>query len=267
MALCYYADINGKRELLRQTKQHLASLLDMHYILAELAYAGKAATAGTEYESKWDEVIAASEEHLYVAAYMGSLYGIEVNLEDFDNFDRGYSNGNYLESILNIGDTSPWPLKTDNEIMAVIQNELDGKDNEPWIVERYWEAFPDDPPVRRAGEGYEAQDWEGTWSAVENPWHQHWSAHKLLYEMPLCTNAPWVMSCEWAVIGCTPADFDASGTVDAADQTLHEDLLTTWAGTTCDAGNDWCAGADLDISGAADGDDRDFMTAAQGCVR
>jgi hypothetical protein len=35
----------------------------------------------------------------------------------------------------------------------------------------------------------------------------------------------------------------------------------------CSAGNGWCDGADLDRNGALDNDDRQFMAAAQGCVR
>lgn len=268
MALCYYSQINEKDDLLRKARRHLSHLLEMHYILADLAYTGAAASRGAAWEGAYADLIKANEEHLYVAAFMANLCGLEAPLEDFDNFSYGESYAAYLESILNLADTAPWTLLTDEEIMAQIQAELDGKiDGEPWIVERYWARFPDAPPVRRAGDGYEAINAAGEWQAVENPWHTIWSARKLAYEAPLCTKAPWVLSCDWAALGCARPDLDDSGAVDAADQTLHETLLATYSGVVCNEDNTWCEGADLDRSGAADADDRDFMTAAQGCVR
>jgi len=268
MALCYYAQINEKDALLTKARRHLSHLLEMHYILADLAYSGAAAAKGTAVEDDYAELLKSTEEHLYVAAFMANLCGLEAPLEDFDNFSFGESYAAYLETVLNLDDTAPWTLLTDEEIMALIQEELDGKiDKEPWIVERYWERFPDNPPIRRAGEGYEAINAAGAWQAVENPRHYVWSARKLAYEVPLCTKAPWVLSCDWAALGCARPDLDDSGTVDAADQTLHETLLTNYTGVACGEDNNWCEGADLDRNGAADNDDRDFMTAAQGCIR
>jgi hypothetical protein len=55
--------------------------------------------------------------------------------------------------------------------------------------------------------------------------------------------------------------------VDAADQALFDAAFTAYLGQTCDDGNTWCEGADLDRSGLADADDQAFMAAAAGCVR
>ena len=267
MALCYYADMNDKTQLLREAKAHLANLLDMHHILAELAYGGFEASLGTPQHAVWAELVDKVTEDQYVAAFTAALYGLDYDLEDFDNFSIGEGRAAYLESILAIGDTNPWPLLTDDEIMGLVQNELDGKTNEPWIVERYWERFPDGPPIRRAGEGYEAINADGQWQAAENPRHASWHAHRLMYEMALCTNAPWVMSCEWAALGCERPDLNDSGGVDASDQSLFDDLMVTYSGVTCDVDNTWCEGADLDRDGEVGNNDLAFMVAAQGCVR
>jgi len=266
-ALCYYADLTGKDDLLEEAKDALSNLIELHWILAELVY-GVADSPFRELPQEvYDELVESTEEHLYVAAVVGRLYGIEGPVEDLDNFSIGESRNNYIEAQLNRGDTSPYPLRDDTEIMAIIQNELDGKvDKEPWIVERYWDRFESGPPIVRDGDGYQVQDYAGDWAYVDNIDHAMYSASKLMFEMALCTKSPWTLSCDWAALGCERPDLDADGGVDADDRTLFDAAYATYSGQTCDAGNSWCEGADLDHSGAADQDDIDFIEAATGCV-
>ena len=57
-----------------------------------------------------------------------------------------------------------------------------------------------------------------------------------------------------------------SGLVDDADEALFTAAYNEYGtGATCSAGNDWCDGADLDLSGVLDDEDTAFMTAALGC--
>ena len=53
----------------------------------------------------------------------------------------------------------------------------------------------------------------------------------------------------------------------AADRALFDAAYAAYSGQECDEGNDWCEGADLNRSGAADEDDIAFIEAADGCVR
>ncbi len=265
MALCYYADLTGKADLLETARATLKNLIDLHRILAKLAYSAANSPNRTGDQAEFDQMTKDLAEELYHAAFMGALYGLETPLEDFENFQPGLNQQAYLESILSLGDTAPWPLITDDQIKTRVENSLAGEDS--WIVQRYRDRFGDVPPVRRAGDGYEAIGADGDWHPAENPHHQGYSASDLMWEMPLCTKAPWALSCDWARLGCARPDLDNSGAVDATDLQIFTDALAQYAGQTCDAGNSWCGGADLDHSGAADQDDADFMNAAQGCVR
>jgi hypothetical protein len=267
MGLCQYAKQTGKEALRREVRQTLINLTDLHRILAHLAYTVATSPNWTGTPAEHDVLLGTIEEHYYFAAFMSSQCDIEVPLEDFQDFVYGENDNDYLESILHWGDTAPWTLLTDEEIYATVEDELAHGVNGPWIVERYRDRFGDTPPVRRAGDAYEAIGPAGDWVPAENPHHQWFSATDLLYDVPLCSNAPWILSCDWAVLGCERPDLDDSGAVDATDQALFDAAYATYAGVPCDAGNNWCDGADLDRSGYATEDDQAFMVAAQGCIR
>ncbi|HPQ68199.1 MAG TPA: hypothetical protein PKW95_03665 [bacterium] len=266
MALCQYAEIYQKDDLYDLAQETMQNLIDIHRILAELAYSAAASPNRQGNPAAYDEMIKGAEEHLYVAAIIARQFGIEAPDEDLNDFTIGHQRAANIENILSLGDTATWALKTDEEIMAAIQAELDSKaEKEPWIVARYWERFPEDPPIRRNGDGYEAINLDGEWQSVENPWHAWYGASKLMFEASLCTKSPWTLSCDWAVLGCARPDLDGSGAVDAADRTLFDAAYATYSGETCDEGNSWCEGADLDRSGAADESDTAFIEAADGC--
>ncbi len=266
MANCYYAAISNQADLLDDARNTLANLVDLHRILAKLAYSAAKSPRRTLDQRLFDKLVRDYQSELFYAAVMASLFGIETPPSDFDNFAPAESENENLENILSLNDTTPWPLITDDQIQQQVQNALNGADI-PAVVTRYQDRFPDGPPVRTAGDGYEAIGADGNWRPAENPHHAWFNANHLLFELPLCVNAPWTISPDWAVLGCERADLDNTGTVGAADLATFNAAWTQYQGVACDAGNNWCGGADLNRDGVADQNDKDFMAAAQGCIR
>lgn len=272
--VCYYARLAGKPDLYDSARDALSELLDVHRILAELVYDilidddRSAWMVEISMDGRVNDprpaMIKDSGEQLYTAAVLARMFGIEASEEHFEDFALGTSRNAWIEGQLARPDTVPWPLLTDDQIEARIEESLARK--EPWIVDRYREAYPDGPPVRRAGDGYEAIGPDGEWMATENPRHEWFGAFKLWFEIPLCLFDPFTLDCSWALLGCSAADIDGSGLADEADRTLFNDAWEEYGeGARCTESNAWCDGADLDRSGRLDTEDRFFMEAAQGC--
>ena len=208
-------------------------------------------------------------EKYYEAALFDAAGGLAVDLETLADFERAEGQMRHIESLLTMDDTAPAPLVSDEEIRQQIEAHLAGRSDS--VKARYAETYGDTPPLRRAGEGYEARGYhpeqEMPWRAVERPHHRVMGGVKFMLALPLCNTAPAVLDCSWARLGCERPDLDGSGVVDQADRALYEGAAASHAGTTCAAENSWCAGADLDRSGAIDALDAAFLAAAEGCLR
>ena len=101
---------------------------------------------------------------------------------------------------------------------------------------------------------------------AERPRHRGFGSPDFLQSIALCTNAPHIVDCSWARLGCAAPDLDDSGGVDAADLALFEAAWTVHGdGAACDDAG--CDGADVDGSGVLDASDRAFIEAADGCTR
>ncbi|MBZ0252665.1 MAG: hypothetical protein K8I02_04930, partial [Candidatus Methylomirabilis sp.] len=163
----------------------------------------------------------------------------------------------------------PRPLRTDAQLLAQIEDDLAGEGLES-VVDRYRATYGMTPPIRRAGDGYEARTADDpAFRPVENPRHVGVGDMRLFEEIRLCTTAPDLLECAWAALGCERVDLNADGVVDGADAARFEDAFARYADlpeNACLPRNDWCEGADLDRTGEADAVDRAFLEAAQGCV-
>lgn len=207
-------------------------------------------------------------EQRYEASLLAALGGIPPIAADLGDFSTAEARIAALEGMLAMGDTAPAPLLTDEEILARAEATVAGEKLES-IVQRYRDTYGMTPPVRRAGDGYEARtSVDPTWRPVERPHHRRFGSHRLLLEIPLCTHAPDVLECGWADLGCGVADLDRSGVVDEADRALFDAARAYFHGIRakfCRPGNDWCDGADLDRTGDVTALDLRFMDAAMGC--
>ncbi len=270
VALCYYAQLSAKPELFAEARQTLSNLIELQKILAKLVYGltDNPDTRTRLIDAFGEEAVArqrkSAAEMLYKAATYARMFDIDWPLEDFGDFTLGDERTGYIESFLQLEDTQPWALLSDDEIKTQIETRL--AQRESWTQTRYWTRFPEDPPVRRAGDGYECLGPDDEWMATENPRHVWMQDFELWFEAPLCVFAPTTLDCSWAQLGCAHVDFDGSGLVDDADEALFTAAYNEYGtGATCSAGNDWCDGADLDLSGVLDDEDTAFMTAALGC--
>jgi hypothetical protein len=211
----------------------------------------------------------------YAAAIFDGLAGRDVVMADVGTFEPEETYMARAEALLDFPVGVPAKLHTDEELLKMITDGLanledkSGPGRSEAIRKRYAATYPDGkPPVRRAGDAYEARQGQGPWVPAERPHHVGTGGLHLMEAVILCTTAPHLLDCSWAAIGCAPADFDNSGTVDAADSALFEAAFAAaGAGAVCRSASQPCGGADLDASGALDASDRAFMAAAQGCVR
>ena len=253
MALTYYAQIAEKEALFDDARQTLSNLVELQKIAARLTY-GANKDKG-------------AKEMLYKSATWARMFNIEWPLEDFGAFAIGDSHANQIEDMLGIADTPEWPLLTDQEIYNQVEAKLAATINRAyWRVDRYRDRFDHDPPIRRAGDGYECIGVDDQWQPTENPRHVSYKEYLLWFEAPLCEMGPGILDCSWAKLGCAPVDFDQSGVVDSADSALFDAAWSQYGqGADCSATNDWCDGADLDRNGTLDQEDRDYLEAAQGC--
>ena len=251
MALVRYAQITGKTALAEEARTVLGQLTDLMRLFAEIVWAS----------TRPDE----QAKQRYEAAIFDAYAGLDVVTEDLVDFEREEGRMAHIEASLTLGDTSPWPLKTDEEIAALVGGMVAGEKLD-MIVEKYEESYGDTPPIRRTDNGYEARGFpleKRPWTEVENPRHAHIGSMELLQALPLCRTAPHLLDCTWAKLGCGHVDRDGDGEVTEADRPD----LTQDRTTGCSPDNDWCDGADLDQTGFVDALDTAFFEAAMGCRR
>jgi len=252
-ALVQYADLAGERELGAQARAALADLTHLMRVFADIIYT----------RTQPARLAARLAEAAQFEAWAGLSQAPAADLGDFADAEAHVAN---LESWLTLPDTQPAELLSDEALRAEIERELPRASET--VQRRYAEAYGADPPIRRAGQGYEARgvpEAEHPWQPVERPHHRVVGGARLLHALPLCETAPALLDCTWAALGCARPDLDESGAVDAADTALWEAAREAHAGARCGAGNDWCGGADLDRTGAVDEIDQAFLAAAQGC--
>lgn len=276
--LCYYAQIVEDQQLYEQTRQTLRNLIELtnhlndliHFVtddplLKEQAIVHLGAQEVTG-------LLAEADQWYYLIALYGRAFDIHTDLENFGGFDLGDRWISDLEQHLTFPDTTPKPLLTDQELHDLLFNPVNGylvNDRYPWITERYLDRFGEHAVVRRAGDGYEAIGPNGSWIPTENDRHR-WLGDLLLWqEAILCnTEKKHTLDCYWARLGCAPADLSNDGLVDDQDTALFNSAWETFGeGAACTADNQWCAKADLDKNGVLDADDRDYLSAAIGCIR
>ena len=206
-------------------------------------------------------------ERLYSSALFDAQAGIEVDPADLGDYARAEWQMARLEQMLVLPDTEFEPLRSDEEILTIVQIELAGKSDS--VKKRYLEHYGETPPLRRSGDSYEATgyhpDHDWPWAEVPTPKHHQLGGIRLLEALPLCVTAPHLLDCTWAALGCTRPDLDGSGTVDAADQAAMDAATAIHANAACNSTNNWCDGTDLDRTGTIDDTDAAFMAAAQGC--
>lgn len=206
----------------------------------------------------------------YEAAVFDAVGGLPPIEEDFGDFSVAEGRIATIESMLSLEDTTPQPLKTDAEIRTEVEEAL-AREKLASVVQRYRDTYGETPPIRRAGDGYEARtSADPAWRPVENPSTHGYKDRGLvlLQEIPICVHAPQILDCTWARIGCGAADLTGDGAVDEQDVPPFEDALSRHRGLgerSCRPSNGWCEGADLDRTGEADDLDRAFLEAAQGC--
>ena len=253
LAIVSYAEAIGDAELETEARAALAEVTQLYRYFGELIWAQ---TSPGQFA-----------ERLYSAALFDAQGVVEVNPADLGDHGRAEWNMARLEQMLELPDTEYETLKSDDEILAIVENELAGK-SQP-VKDRYAEHYGTTPPLRRAGDGYEARghhpDHDWPWAPVATPSHHQLGGVRLLEAIPLCVVAPHLLDCTWAVLGCARPDLDGSGLVDEADQALRDLAALTHSNAPCNSANNWCDGADLDRTGAIDSTDQAFMAAAQGC--
>ncbi len=253
LALVTYAEATGDAALLAEARTALGELTALYRFFGELLWARTQPQRLTE--------------RRYDAALFDAEGGLEVDAAERGYMDRAEWQIAALEAMLDLPDTAPEPLRTDAEILAMVEERLAGASES--AQQRYLEHYGATPPLRRAGEGYEARghhpDVEWPWAPVARPRHHQLGGVRLLEAIPLCVAAPHLLDCTWARLGCSRPDLDGDGGVDGADQALLDAALGAYAGVPCGGENAWCGGADLDRTGAADAVDLAFMEAAQGC--
>ena len=265
-ALVYYAELqaakDGNTELLEKARETLYHILEVERRAAVILMDW----AGQQNPPRQD-LIDDAQRLIATAARLAHEGGVGNGNYDPYGFTQTEGYQRAFESVLTRGDSTPLALWTDDQIWARIQSELENSADRPIVVDRYWARFPTqaDMPMRREGDHYRIVGLDGNWEEIPNIDHQ-WFGSKLWNDLPMCTMAPTVLDCAWAVMGCARPDLDQNRTVDDADLALFDAAWATYGeGASCDAGNAWCGGADLDRSGVLDFADREFLDAAKGC--
>jgi hypothetical protein len=273
VGLCYYAQVTDKPELFEEAKQTMSNLVELQIVAARLVYGttkdpwSRAMAENAYGVEAVARTIKSTDEAVYRSAIWAYMFGIEWPFEDFQEFTLGNERTDFIESMNDIPDTQTWPLMTDQEIYDTVEARLTATlSRAPWRVDRYRARFDHDPPIRRAGNGYEALGPDDQWHPTENPRHLHFQEHRLWHEAPLCVMAPGVLNCEWAAIGCAPGDLNNDEIVDNDDLILFNDAWAQYGDDTdCTSGNGWCGGADFNRNGHLDESDQGYIHAARGC--
>ncbi|MCB9475630.1 MAG: hypothetical protein H6684_15955 [Deltaproteobacteria bacterium] len=260
-AVVYYAELQGNQALLVEAKKTLYNISEVGRQFAIVL------RNWAEKDNNDPNLAAAMTREIYDFATYVHAFGVGDEGFDPGDFEPGIQDGDRYDAVLSIGDTSPYALKTDEQIRTSILNALDGGREK--VVERYWAAYPDinNPPIKRKGDAYEAIGADGEFHDIPNVGYQ-WFGAELMREMPICWRHPESLDCTWALLGCERPDLDGSGEVDETDGGIFDSAYATYgppANTPCNVGNDWCGGADLDHSGLADAEDVEFMAVADGC--
>ncbi|MFH1531883.1 MAG: hypothetical protein ABIK09_14250 [Pseudomonadota bacterium] len=253
LALVTYAGAVNDEALLAEAQAALGEITTLLRFFGELLWA----------RTQPDRLV----ERRYEAALFDAEGGLEVDPAELGDLARAEAQMARLEGMLDLPETPTEALRTDEEILALVEDRLAGASET--TRERYLEHYGETPPLRRAGDGYEARghhpEFDWPWKEVATPRHHQLGGVRLLEAIPLCVTAPHLLDCTWARLGCRRPDLDGSGAVDAVDQALLEAALAAHGESPCGAVNDWCGGADLDHTGTADAVDQAFMAAAQGC--
>ena len=202
----------------------------------------------------------------YLTALVDAQGGQAASAADLGDFSSAEQQMARLESLLDLADTTPAALMTDEDIAKRVADELSG-DNDA-VKNRYAAAWGTTPPIRRTADGYEARvfgkDGASDWHAVDTPHHTVVGGLDLLEAMPLCVTSPGLLDCAWARLGCARPDLDHDGVVGDSDRQVFQQAAAK-ATTGCAETNQWCGGADLDHTGSVDAVDSAFLDAAQGC--
>jgi len=258
-AIAYFARMNGDTALQSEATANLTHLLRVQEIMAEIVR-----------DDGNPDRIARIEEMEYMGAVYARMFQLDSALSHISGFGRGEEHTRYLEDQLSLSDTPYWPLMSDAEIEARVEARLESiSARAPWRVDRYRDRFGYDPPIRRAGDGYEAIQADGNWGPTENSRHVvlGLGGIDLWFEAALCMESLLTLDCSWARLGCAHVDLDGSGEVDGADISYFDSLWDTWgADAICTEENAYCDRADLDLSGVLNNDDREYLETAQGCM-
>ena len=270
--LCYYAEHVDDARLYGAALRTLDNFIELQKILARLVFraARNPFVLRVQGAETMAEQVKSANEMIYKGAVYARLFGFDSPAEDLQDFALGDASTRSIEALLDEGDTTERPLRTDAELAAEIEAKLAATlDRAPWRVDRYRDRFGETYPVRRAGEGYECIGPDDDWIPTENARHQPFNFQDLglWFEAPLCVHDTDTLDCTWASMGCAPADLDGSGQVDGADQALFDEARERYGwNATCSAANEACDGADLDGSGRLNHEDEAYMGAAQGCT-
>jgi len=262
-ALVAYARGTGKPWLLQEARETLYRILEFQRRCAGTVRDW--ALAAPEPGAGW---IQRAEEELQTAAVYGHVAGVGDAGYDPFGFSREAGAQAEFEAVLRRGDSEPLPLRSDQEIWARISQALEDNRDRPLTYDRYRERFPapEDMPVRRTGDRYEAVGTDGLFHEIPNIAHRGFGGIHLWDALPACALAPGVLDCSWAVLGCRRPDLDGDGTVSGPDRDLFDAARASHGdGADCAEENGWCDGADLDRSRRLDEDDAAFLDAAEGC--
>ena len=251
LALVHYARVVDDEQLYERSRATLYFMAELMADLADLAFPDR-------------------PEQRALLRYRAALYKAQAELPappaDLNDFTIAEQQVGYLENLLNLGEAGAAALLSDDQIRAAAEEQLSRSSDT--AVARYRAEYGESPPLRRAGEGYEARGAplaERPWVPVERPHHHHLGAFRLLRAIPLCELAPQLLDCTWARLGCAVPDLDGNHRVDASDSGRFNAAFESHSGASCDESNGHCGGADLDRDGRLTADDQAFMEAARGC--
>lgn len=247
---------------------HYGRIIGDDALVGEARKALKAMTEGMRVQGDliWNNIMPErAKEQRYAAALLDTIGGGDVVEADLGDFAIEEARLTQFESLLEMADTQPDALRTDDEIVKIVEDTVTGLGTDArgmLLRKRYRDAYGTLPPIRRAGDGYEARIAGGDWHPAEVPHHLRMGGLPLLDAITACETEPQLLDCTWARLGCARPDLNRDGVVDGADSKAFADAD---ANAACDTGDGWCDGADLDRSGRVDDLDRAFMDAAQGC--
>ncbi len=253
LALVNYARLKGDEALENAALEALNQTTELMKVFGELLYARTAPASLTR--------------RIYQASLFQAQAGLTVDIGHFDGFEEADAQMTKLEDLLNMEDTGYAPIVSDNDIAEIVAERLSHSSQS--VNARYLEHYGDTPPLRNIGQSYEATgyhpDNEWPWTEVPNMHHKRFGGVNLLEAIPLCNQAPELLDCTWARLGCKRPDLNQDHKVDEEDQHIFAQKVAAFADTPCNPTNSWCELGDLDHTGLIDETDSAFMAAAIGC--